>query len=401
MEPMTDSPSNTRPLIPDVLASRYASGPMREVWSPEGRVVLERELWIAVLKAQAALGVAVPRGAIADYERVRERVDLAAIEVRERALRHDVKARIEAFNALAGHEHIHKGMTSRDLTDNVEQLQVRRSLELLRGKTVTALLGLADLAQRHRETVIVARTHDVPAQPTTFGKRLAMFGEELLRGLHRLLEVLESYPLRGLKGAVGTQLDQISLLAGDVTAALALEQKLAAELGSAPGVRRAEVAGGGYVNLFLDRGAFARQFHGSLTRPTSPSGARGHVIVEHTSINPNKAAHVGHLLAGITPDGRRRAGGEGGRPVAALAGQGHHRTKHVRPARIVGREKQMGHGPFQPPRWWSRSAGRFSTTLWKAPATSSRSASVIGGRMSSWVITVPCAVSALGHRPGR
>jgi len=74
-----------------------------------------------------------------------------------------------------------------------------------------------------------------------------------------------------------------------------IAEQLASELGSAPGVRRAEVAGGGYVNLFLDRGAFARQFHGSLTRPTSPSGTRGHVIVEHTSINPNKAAHVGHL----------------------------------------------------------------------------------------------------------
>ena len=74
-----------------------------------------------------------------------------------------------------------------------------------------------------------------------------------------------------------------------------IAEQLASELGSAPGVRRAEVAGGGYVNLFLDRGAFARQFHGSLTRPTSPSGTRGQVIVEHTSINPNKAAHVGHL----------------------------------------------------------------------------------------------------------
>ncbi|MCH8882968.1 MAG: adenylosuccinate lyase [SAR324 cluster bacterium] len=226
---MTD---NTRPLIPDVLASRYASGPMREVWSPEGRVVLERELWIAVLKAQAALGVAVPRGAIADYERVRERVDLAAIEARERALRHDVKARIEAFNALAGHEHIHKGMTSRDLTDNVEQLQIKRSLTLLREKTAAALLQLAALAGQHRDTVIVARTHHVPAQPTTLGKRLATFGEALLRGFERMDATLESYPLRGLKGAVGTQLDQISLL-GDAAKAGRLERAVADALGFA------------------------------------------------------------------------------------------------------------------------------------------------------------------------
>src|SRR3712207_8358659 len=53
----------------------------------------------------------------------------SSIDARERVTKHDVKARIEEFGALAGHEHAHKGMTSRDLTENVEQLQVRRSLE--------------------------------------------------------------------------------------------------------------------------------------------------------------------------------------------------------------------------------------------------------------------------------
>ena len=73
----------------------------------------------------------MPDGVVADYERVLEQVDLASIAERERVTRHDVKARIEEFNALAGHEHVHKGMTSRDLTENVEQLQIRRSLELV------------------------------------------------------------------------------------------------------------------------------------------------------------------------------------------------------------------------------------------------------------------------------
>ena len=77
------------------------------------------------------MGVAVPDGVVADYERVLDDVDLASIAARERVTRHDVKARIEEFNALAGHEHVHKGMTSRDLTENVEQLQIRRSLELV------------------------------------------------------------------------------------------------------------------------------------------------------------------------------------------------------------------------------------------------------------------------------
>ena len=116
-----------KPRIPNVLANRYASAELARLWSPEYKVRLERDLWLAVLKAQHGLGVDVPDGVVADYERVIDQVDLDSIAERERITRHDVKARIEEFNALAGHEHVHKGMTSRDLTENVEQLQVRRS----------------------------------------------------------------------------------------------------------------------------------------------------------------------------------------------------------------------------------------------------------------------------------
>jgi arginyl-tRNA synthetase len=74
-----------------------------------------------------------------------------------------------------------------------------------------------------------------------------------------------------------------------------IAERLAGDLAKAPGVRRAEVAGGGYVNLFLDRAAFALALHESLRRGPARAATEGHVIVEHTSINPNKAAHVGHL----------------------------------------------------------------------------------------------------------
>ncbi len=89
--------------IPNVLANRYASPEMVAIWSPEAKIVAERRLWLAVLRAQAELGVAVPAGAVADYERVLHDVDLSSIANREKVLRHDVKARIEEFNALAGH----------------------------------------------------------------------------------------------------------------------------------------------------------------------------------------------------------------------------------------------------------------------------------------------------------
>ena len=219
--------------IPNVLAMRYASEAMNSLWSPRGRILLERDLWIAVAKAQRELGLDIPQAAIDAYERVKNDVDLESIRKRESVTRHDVKARIDEFCALAGFEHIHKGMTSRDLTENVEQLQVFRSLELIRTKAVAALIRLAKRAEQHKALVISARTHNVAAQPTTFGKRLAMFGEEFLRGIGTLDHVIETYPVRGLKGAGGTQLDQLTLFGNDTKKVAELEQRVLKHLGIA------------------------------------------------------------------------------------------------------------------------------------------------------------------------
>ncbi len=202
-------------MIPNVLAARYASPELVRLWSPEYKIVLERRLWIAVLKAQRDLGVAVPDGVVEDYERVVEQVDLDSIAARERVTRHDVKARIEEFCALAGHEHIHKGMTSRDLTENVEQLQVRLSLEHVRDRTVAVLARLARRAAEHAELVVAGRSHNVAAQATTLGKRFASAADELLVAYARLEDLRGRYPLRGIKGPVGTSQDMLDLLDGD------------------------------------------------------------------------------------------------------------------------------------------------------------------------------------------
>lgn len=218
------------PAIPNVLAARYASAPMVELWSAERKVVLERELWLTVLRAQHELGLPVADGVIADYEGVVHQVDLESIAARERVTRHDVKARIEEFSALAGHEAIHAGMTSRDLTENVEQLQVRQSLELVRSRMVTVLARLAERAAEYATTVITGRSHNIPAQATTLGKRFANAGEELLQALHRVDDLLARYPLRGIKGPVGTQQDMLDLL-GSARAVAQLESTVAAHLG--------------------------------------------------------------------------------------------------------------------------------------------------------------------------
>ena len=220
------------PEIPDVLASRYASRGLASLWSPEHKVVLERRLWLAVLKAQADLGVDVPTGAIAAYESVVDQVDLDSIRDRERVTRHDVKARIEEFNALAGHQQIHKGMTSRDVTENVEQLEVRDSLLIVRDKAVAVLARLARLATEHSELVITGRSHNVAAQATTLGKRFASAAEELLIAFDRLEDLLARYPLRGIKGPVGTGQDMLDLLGSGARLA-ELEQRVADHLGFA------------------------------------------------------------------------------------------------------------------------------------------------------------------------
>jgi len=217
--------------VPNVLAGRYASAAVAEIWSPEHKIVLERQLWIAVLRAQRDLGVDVPDGVLAAYEAVVEQVDLASIADRERVTRHDVKARIEEFSALAGHEQIHKGMTSRDLTENVEQLQVRASLLLVRDRVVATLVRLGRLAGEHEALVMAGRSHNVPAQATTLGKRFATIADELLVALERLEDLIARYPLRGLKGPVGTSQDQLDLLGGDAEKLAELERRVASHLG--------------------------------------------------------------------------------------------------------------------------------------------------------------------------
>jgi adenylosuccinate lyase len=204
---------------------------MLRIWSPVHKVVLERELWLAVLESQQAMGVDVPPGVIAAYRGALLQVDLESIAARERVTKHDVKARIEEFNALAGHEHIHKGMTSRDLTENVEQLQIRGALSLLRDRAVAALGLLAERAVEFGELAIAGRSHNVPAQVTTVGKRFANVAEELLTAFERVENLLARYPLRGIKGPVGTQQDMLDLFRGDTSKLDDLDRTIAKTLG--------------------------------------------------------------------------------------------------------------------------------------------------------------------------
>jgi len=203
-----------------LLADRYASAAMREIFSPEAKIILERKLWIAVMRAQSELGHVIDKSVITDYENVITKIDLASIDAREKHTRHDVKARIEEFNALAGHEAIHAGMTSRDLTENIEALQIRQGLDVVHSKVVALLARLAEASVKYSDQPITGRSHNVPAQVTTLGK----FAYD------RLISLQDRYPMRGIKGPVGTAQDSIDLL-GSSDAHQRLEQIIAKELG--------------------------------------------------------------------------------------------------------------------------------------------------------------------------
>ncbi len=218
-------------MIPDVLASRYASSQMSDIWSQANKIILERKLWVAVMKAQQELGLDIPASNIADYEKVIEKVNLDSIRKREEKTRHDVKARIEEFNALAGHEDIHKGLTSRDLTENIEQLQIKESLKLIHDKTVATLSQLAKLATQYSDLAITGRSHNVAAQSTTLGKRFASAAEETLHAFSKLNSLIATYPLRGIKGPVGTSQDVLDLFDNDDKKVQKLEQIVAKHLG--------------------------------------------------------------------------------------------------------------------------------------------------------------------------
>ena len=217
--------------IPNTLAHRYASKSMRTLWSPKHRILEERLLWIAVLEAQKEAGIPISEEAIEAYKRVALNIDLQSIRERERSTHHDVKARIDEFCALAGHQEIHKGLTSRDLTESIEQQLCLKALALIQQKGTALLEVFAKQASKHKDAPLVARTHNVPAQLTTYGRRLAYHGEETLLGLQALEDFIDRYPTRGLQGAIGTCTDLFALSEESEKTVQAIQQSVLKKLG--------------------------------------------------------------------------------------------------------------------------------------------------------------------------
>jgi adenylosuccinate lyase len=199
-------------ITPNVLATRYATKEMVAIFDPINKIINERKFWITILRLQQKTGLPITDSDIKAYEKVIERVDLDSIDKREIKTRHDVKARIEEFNALAGVEKIHIGLTSRDLTENIELIQIKAALELIEHRTLQTLFLLNKKITKYEKTYMVGRSHNVAAQVTTLGKRFATCAEELLFAHTALTELITRLPLRGIKGPVGTSQDALDAM---------------------------------------------------------------------------------------------------------------------------------------------------------------------------------------------
>ena len=215
-------------ITPNVLATRYATKEMVAIFDPVNKIINERKFWIIILKLQQKSGLPITDNDIKVYEQVIEKVDLVSIDKREMKTRHDVKARIEEFNALAGVEKIHIGLTSRDLTENIELIQIKAALELIEHRTLQTLFLLNEKISKYEKTFMVGRSHNVAAQVTTLGKRFASCAEELLFANASLKELIARLPLRGIKGPVGTSQDAISAMGKDFKA---LEKSITDQFG--------------------------------------------------------------------------------------------------------------------------------------------------------------------------
>lgn len=217
----------------NVLASRYASPELVGNFSDEEKVFAERGLWIEIMLKQAELGLDIPASAINDYVEVQSQIDFDSMRRREEVSGHDVNSRVEEFNALAGHEYIMWAMTSRDLTENIEQFQILRGLDIISNRILSTLGRFAMRAIEYTELPMSGRSHNVAAQTVTLGKKFSNSGEELLGGYNRIRALRDGYALRGIKGPVGTQQDMLDLFEGDADKIAELETHIAEVLGFA------------------------------------------------------------------------------------------------------------------------------------------------------------------------
>ncbi|HSJ15896.1 MAG TPA: adenylosuccinate lyase [Longimicrobiales bacterium] len=215
------------------LVERYASREMSAIFSERFKFVTWRRLWLALAESERELGLAIPESATAQMRERLDHIDLQSAAALERRLRHDVMAHVHHFGEVApeARAFIHLGATSAYVTDNTELLQIREGLQLVRRRLLACIAALADFAREHRALPCLGFTHFQPAQPTTVGKRAALWIQDLLLDLEEVAHRLATLRFRGVRGTTGTEASFLELFEGDGAKVDRLNELIAAKLG--------------------------------------------------------------------------------------------------------------------------------------------------------------------------
>ena len=215
------------------LTERYASAEMSHLFSPRQKFETWRRLWLWLAEEEKRLGLPISEEAIAQMRANLTRIDFEAAARQEQATRHDVMAHVHVFGeaAPAARGIIHWGATSAYVVDNGDLMQMRSALDLVERRLAAVLKRLRAFALAHRDLPALAYTHFQPAQPTTVGKRAALWASDLLTDLETIRAARGGLRFLGAKGATGTQASFLSLFDGDSGRVEDLDKALAARAG--------------------------------------------------------------------------------------------------------------------------------------------------------------------------
>jgi len=217
----------------DPLIERYASKAMAAIFSADFKFRTWRRLWVALAKAESALGLPITEAQIAELEAHVEDINYDVAEAKERERRHDVMAHITAYGVQCPKAKgiIHLGATSAFVGDNTDLIQMREGLRLVQARLAECIRALAAFADEHKALPTLGFTHFQPAQLTTVGKRACLWLQDLVLDYREVSRRLDELPFRGLKGATGTQASFLTLFNGDHDKVLTLEAMVAKAMG--------------------------------------------------------------------------------------------------------------------------------------------------------------------------
>lgn len=215
------------------LGQRYASEEMQRIFSNDKKFRTWRRLWIALAESEKELGLAITQEQIDELKAHAEDINYDVAREREKIVRHDVMSHVYAYGQQCPNAKgiIHLGATSCFVGDNTDLIVMYEALELVKKKLVNVLAELKKFALEHKDLPVLAFTHFQPAQPTTLGKRAAIWAQDLLLDYEELCFLLENKKLRGCKGTTGTQASFMELFDNDEAKVKQLDQLVAQKMG--------------------------------------------------------------------------------------------------------------------------------------------------------------------------